>query len=486
MSKIKLRNTGNKFIKKLDKRVFNSKDNLINIKEKDNESSIFDYGNDKIETTLNNATKKIINFSRRKGRNSVANTMKNISNLRNKIKLHKAKKNIKTSKKVGKTIIKNTKRSIKTGAKITKKTLKAPKMVVKGIKQTIKTIKMAIKTTIKILKTVVTVTKAIIAALVAGGWIVVVIIIILCLIGFLLNSVFGIFLSSENTGNKTMSSVISDLNNELSEKLINIQNEVPHDDYVLNVNKTEWKYILSVYAVIISNGENATDVITINDNKENVLKDVFWKMNEITYNVQETSNENGEIKRILYINITGKSVNDMIAEYNLNFIQQKQMNELLSSKYDALWSNVVYGGGIGNKNVVDIALSQVGNVGGEPYWKWYGFNSRVEWCAIFVSWVYNEAGYLNIAVPKFSTCHTQGIPWFKAIGLWKEKGYNPKPGDVIFFDWVQDGHSDHVGIVERSDGKNIYTIEGNSRNEVKKKKYSIDSKYIYGYGLPRY
>lgn len=283
-----------------------------------------------------------------------------------------------------------------------------------------------------------------------------------------------------------MSSVISELDNELAEKITAIQNDNPHDDYVLNLNRTDWKYILSIYTVIVANGDNATDVITVNENKVNILKDVFWKMNIVTYNIWEEQDEFGNVKKIIYINIDGKTVNDMITEYNLTTIQQSQFNELLSDKYESLWPKVVYGSDVGNSNVVAIALSQVGNIGGEPYWSWYGFNSRIEWCAVFVSWVYNQAGYLNIAVPKFSTCHTQGVPWFKTFGLWREKGYVPKSGDIIFFDWEQDGHTDHVGIVEKSDGKDIYTIEGNSRDTVKKKKYSINSKYIYGFGIPKY
>lgn len=489
MSRVKVREVAKKTIKKLDKKLVSSakyKENLVNMKDKNNESSISEYGSNKIETIYGRTANKAIKEFNKRGIKSVKDTRNNIIKVKNKIKQlresqakRRARKNIKKGKTV---LVKGSKKAIKTSGMAIKKTVKAPKKIVVIAKRVIN----AIKTTIKAVKAVISDVKAIISAIVAGSWIVVVIIIVICLIAFLLNSVFGIFLSSENTGDKTMSGVITELNNELAERITTIQNENPHDDYVLNLNRADWKYILSVYTVIVSNGDNATDVITINDDKTKILKDVFWKMNVITYNVQDEVDETGASKRVLYINIDGKTVNDMIVEYNLNSIQQQQMNELLSDKYASMWSNVVYGGSIGNSNVVDIALSQVGNIGGEPYWKWYGFNSRIEWCAVFVSWVYNQAGYLNIAVPKFSTCHTQGVPWFKALGLWKEKGYVPKSGDVIFFDWEQDGHTDHVGIVENSDGKNIYTIEGNSRDAVKQKKYSIDSKYIYGFGIPKY
>lgn len=141
---------------------------------------------------------------------------------------------------------------------------------------------------------------------------------------------------------------------------------------------------------------------------------------------------------------------------------------------------------IGNNNVVQIAQSQIGNIGGRPYWSWYGFDSRVEWCACFISWVMNEAGLIeNGSMPKFAYCPT-GIQWFKEHQQWKPRGSIPQPGDVIFFDWQVDGISDHVGIVERVEGNIVYTIEGNSINdECRQRNYEINSRYIYGYGTTK-
>lgn len=138
---------------------------------------------------------------------------------------------------------------------------------------------------------------------------------------------------------------------------------------------------------------------------------------------------------------------------------------------------------LGNGNMVMIAQSQVGNVGGKPYWSWYGYESRVEWCACFVSWIANEAGLLdNGSFPKFANCD-EGIKWFKEKKQWKEKGSIPEPGYIIFFDWDFDGKSDHVGIVEKVEKNIIHTIEGNSINdECKRNSYKIGSNYIVGYG----
>ena len=135
----------------------------------------------------------------------------------------------------------------------------------------------------------------------------------------------------------------------------------------------------------------------------------------------------------------------------------------------------------GNTAVVDRAKSQVGNVGGQPYWSWYGFNSRVEWCACFVSWCYNQAGKSE---PRFAACQSQGIPWFQSHGQWGDRSYtNIAPGDAIFFDWDLDGSADHVGLVIGTDGQRVYTVEGNSGDACKIKSYPLDYRCIKGYGL---
>ena len=135
----------------------------------------------------------------------------------------------------------------------------------------------------------------------------------------------------------------------------------------------------------------------------------------------------------------------------------------------------------GNQAVVDIAKSQAGNVGGQPYWSWYGFNSRVEWCACFVSWCYGQMG---LSEPRFAGCQSQGVPWFQSHGQWGARGYdNLAPGDAIFFDWDLDGRADHVGIVIGTDGSRVYTVEGNSGDACKIRSYDVNYECIKGYGL---
>lgn len=140
----------------------------------------------------------------------------------------------------------------------------------------------------------------------------------------------------------------------------------------------------------------------------------------------------------------------------------------------------------GNGQFVTIAKSQLGNEGGEKFWSWYGFDSREEWCACFVSWCADQAGLIqNGAVPKFSLC-TAGVDWFQAQGKWQGAGSVPSPGMIIFFDWDYDGCSDHVGIVESCDGTTVHTIEGNSGDAVRQNSYTVNSQSILGYGLVAY
>ena len=135
----------------------------------------------------------------------------------------------------------------------------------------------------------------------------------------------------------------------------------------------------------------------------------------------------------------------------------------------------------GNTAVVDIAKRQEGNVGGYPYWSWYGFSGRVAWCACFVSWCYHEAG---LSEPCFAACQSQGVPWFTSRGQWGARGYKDiAPGDSIFFDWDLDGSADHVGIVIGRDNERVYTVEGNSGDACKIKSYSLNYECIKGYGL---
>lgn len=140
----------------------------------------------------------------------------------------------------------------------------------------------------------------------------------------------------------------------------------------------------------------------------------------------------------------------------------------------------------GSQAIVEIALSQIGNVGGQPYWSWYGFHSHVQWCACFVSWCADQCGYIDAGIiPKHAACQ-EGADWFRSHGQWQSRSYVPAPGDIIYFDWNGDGHTEHVGIVEKTENGTVYTVEGNASNTCAQRHYPVGSQDIYGYGIPVY
>ena len=160
----------------------------------------------------------------------------------------------------------------------------------------------------------------------------------------------------------------------------------------------------------------------------------------------------------------------------------------LSENTGALTSNTVISENIraSNQAIVEVALTQLGNEGGQPYWSWYGFDGRVEWCACFVSWCADQCSYIESGIiPKFAGC-VDGANWFKGNGQWKDRSYEPSTGDIIFFDWEGDGETDHVGIVEKCENGVVYTVEGNSGDACRQKQYTVGSSSIYGYGVPAY
>ena len=143
----------------------------------------------------------------------------------------------------------------------------------------------------------------------------------------------------------------------------------------------------------------------------------------------------------------------------------------------------LFAGLFGNQQIVSVAMGQLGNSGGQKFWSWYGFDSRVEWCACFVSWCADQSGLIASGnVPKFSLC-SDGVSWFQGKNKWQSGGTTPTAGMIIFFDWDHDGNSDHVGIVEKCEGGRVYTVEGNSSDQVRQRNYAMDYASIMGYGV---
>lgn len=371
MADIKIKEVGKKTIKTLDKGAIATerlKDTIVHTKEKaentqSNDSNIVEDGSNKITFVANRTVDETVYHFNRYGKKAVVDTKDNIIKTKVKIKNIKDKLLAQKNKKVA---TKGTKTAIKTGKSVAKKTEKVAKESVKAsqralklaretAKQTARATKAVVKATISAIKGIIAATKALISLIVAGGWVAMVVIVVICLIGLLVGSIFGIFFSSEKTSPNaiTMKDVIAECNQEFSDKLQTIQDQNPHDDYVLDGNMATWKDVLIIYTVKQANGFDGGEVITMDDNKKALVKQIFWEMNSLSSEVRtEKVTEQGvntdempkEVeKRVLHIMITSKNAEQMKNDYHFNSAQIRQYNELFSSEYNSLWGGVIYG-----------------------------------------------------------------------------------------------------------------------------------------------
>lgn len=371
MADIKVKEVGKKTIKTLDKGAIATerlKDTIVHTKEKaentqSNDSNIVEDGSNKIIFVANRTVDETLYHFNKYDKKAVVETKDNVIKTKVKIKNIKDKLLAQKNKKVA---TKGAKTTIKTGKSVAKKAEKAAKESVKAsqrtlklaretAKQTARATKAVVKATISALKGIIAATKALISLLIAGGWVAMIVIIIICLIGLLVGSIFGIFFSSEKTSPNaiTMKDVIAECNQEFSDKLQTIQDQNPHDDYVLDGNMVTWKDVLIIYTVKQANGFDGGEVITMDDNKKALVKQIFWEMNSLSSEVKtEKVIEQGvntdempkEVeKRVLHITITSKNAEQMKNEYHFSPAQIRQYNELSSSEYNSLWGGVLYG-----------------------------------------------------------------------------------------------------------------------------------------------
>ncbi len=413
-----------------------------------------------------------------------------------------ARKTIKTTQRTAKTAARTTKtaaQSAKATQRTAQATVKATQRAVQAAQATAKaaatTAKATAKATVAAVKAAIAAIQALAAAIAAGGWVAIVIVLVICLVGLLIASPFGIFFS-DNGGPDTVSpsAAVAQINREYADTLSGLQAGGSYDSVEIVGRPPSWVDVFAVFSVKTVSGDGV-DVVILDADRVERLRAVFWDMTKITTATRTvdhpaTGDEDAWTETILTITVTPRTVDDMRVFYQFTDEQNTALDSMLTAESCDLWNNLLYGN---SGEIVAVALSQVGNVGGQPYWSWYGFNSRVEWCACFVSWCANECGYIDAGViPKFAGC-TGGSNWFKDRGLWQENSYEPRPGDLVFFDWDNKGSSgpqddvpDHVGIVERVENGVVYTVEGNSGDSCRQRSYSVGHYEIWGYATPLY
>ena len=387
---------------------------------------------------------------------------------------------------------------------------KAAQVVKTAARVAAQTAQSAVKALASAAKAAISGAKAVIAAIAAGGWAAVTIILGLCAIGLIAGSCFGIFFSGEDSGTgQTMRQVVQEINADYQLQIDATRVSSTYDELEMSGSRAVWPEVLAVYAVKTTTDPNdPQEVATVDDAKKTILKDIFWQMNEISSRTErkteavitETDDGHGNIvettttvtRTYLYITGSHRTAEEMADHFNFNADQRQQLSELLAEENRSRWSAVLYGIYSGDDAIVTVALSQVGNIGGEPYWSWYGFESHVEWCACFVSWCAAQCGHIDTGVcPKFAGCGN-GVQWFQEREQWLDGSAEPAPGMIVFFDWdneggsgPQDGEADHVGIVERVKDGTIYTVEGNNNNFCRQDSYTVGDHRILGYGFIR-
>ena len=423
---------------------------------------------------------------------------------------------IKTADEAAKTAIKTTQESAEAAKRTAVASIRAARVTAHAARVAAKAAataaKAAAKATAEAVKAIIAGTKALISAIAAGGWVAILVVVVICLIGLIVGSCFGIFFSGEDTGTgQSMQTVVREINKDYQDKLDGIKADEPHDKLEMSGSRAVWPQVLAVYAVkTTSDPDSPMEVASMDDTRKEILTDIFWQMNDISFRteditetvISETDDGNGNIvettttvtQTYLYITVSHRTAGEMADQFGFSEEQRQQLAALLEDENNMLWASVLYGIGASDDAIVTVALSQIGNVGGQPYWSWYGFDSRVAWCACFVSWCANECGYIDAGIiPKFAGC-INGVNWFRERGQWAGNDIQPTPGMIIFFDWdspegesgPQDGLSDHVGIVEKVENGRVYTIEGNTSDSCRERSYPLGYYEILGYGIPAY
>ena len=414
-------------------------------------------------------------------------------------------KGIKTAQATSKAAIKTTETSVKTAQAAAKASAKTAQKAAQAAKATAKATaeatKATVRATIAAVKAIIAGTKALISALIAGGWIAVVIILIVVLLGCAV-SLFG-----GGSGSNAYTPVSAEV--EAYEPLI--------QKYAKQYGVPEYVELIKAVMMQESGGRGLDPMQaaegsfnTRYPHEPNGIKDPEYSIEcgvqELKAALISAEVENPIDMEHIKLALQGYNFgNGYISWAKTNYGGYSYANAVEFSTMQAArlgWDSYgdtqypahvlryyPYGRAFtsgGNQAIVEVALTQLGNEGGQLYWSWYGFEGRVEWCACFVSWCADQCGYIESGIiPKFAGC-VDGANWFKGNGQWQDRNYEPQAGNIIFFDWEGDGETDHVGIVDKCENGVVYTVEGNSGDACRQNQYTVGSSSIYGYGVPAY
>lgn len=431
MSKIEIKKVAEKTLKTADNlgiATEKAKGITLKAKEKvsknvsDNYESPVNYAVNKVQNNAKSVSEDAIYLFNKQGKKSVNATVKNTKKLEQSIEEVRAKRKIKKDKSkvnnpdkytpkapddtvktdddiVSKKIPKNTQNKVRSASSIkTKETVsvikskqpiinvskqsakdtakainKSSQIAKETSKQSAKGAKKAARATKRAIKAMIESTKALVNAIIAGGWVSVVVIILICLVAALCSSFYGIFFSSETSqSGMNITSVIQQINNEFDDKIDEIKSSGSFDGVEVIGSRSNWKDVLSIYAVkTTTDKNNPMEVATVDENKKSILSSIFWDMNNISKSVEtrtetitkESTDEQGNKiettkqveKKYLVITLSGKTAEDMSTSYSFNNTQKKYLAELMSDKNNKLWASLIYNiGGVSGGSGIDI------------------------------------------------------------------------------------------------------------------------------------
>ena len=504
---------GRKGVQETKKNIQSAKDGIQRFKQQRAEKSInvqraqgrtTTVGSSSAQTQTSSAIKTLKKPEKMVKQSATSAGKKNIK-LASKEAAKTTQRSVKTAEHTAKASIKTSQQTAKAAQKTAQATVKASQKAAQAAKATAKAtanaVKAAAKATIATVKAIIAGTKALVAAIAAGGWIAVVIIMIVVLLGSAV-AMFGGG-SESNTYTQVSAEV------EAYDPLIR--------QYAKQYGIPEYVELIKAVMMQESGGRGLDPMQaaegsfnTKYPHEPNGIKDPEYSIQcgvqelkaALTSAEVESPIDMERIKLALqgynfgngYISWAkskygGYSYANAV-EFSTQQAQRLGWDSYGDTQYPAhVLKYYPYGRAFtagSNQAIVEVALTQIGNEGGQPYWSWYGFDSRVEWCACFVSWCADQCGYIDSGlIPKFAGC-IDGANWFKSNNRWNDRNYEPKAGDIIFFDWEDDGTTDHVGIVEKCENGTVYTVEGNSGDACRQRQYTVGSRNIYGYGIPAY
>ena len=504
---------GRKGVQETKKNIQSAKDGIQRFKQQRAEKSInvqraqgrtTTVGSSSAQTQTSSAIKTLGKPEKMVKQSATSAGKKNIK-LASKEAAKTTQRSVKTAEHTAKASIKTSQQTAKAAQKTAQATVKASQKAAQAAKATAKAtanaVKAAAKATIATVKAIIAGTKALVAAIAAGGWIAVVIIMIVVLLGSAV-AMFGGG-SESNTYTQVSAEV------EAYDPLIR--------QYAKQYGIPEYVELIKAVMMQESGGRGLDPMQaaegsfnTKYPHEPNGIKDPEYSIQcgvqelkaALTSAEVESPIDMERIKLALqgynfgngYISWAkskygGYSYANAV-EFSTQQAQRLGWDSYGDTQYPAhVLRYYPYGRAFtagSNQGIVEVALTQIGNEGGQPYWSWYGFDSRVEWCACFVSWCADQCGYIDSGlIPKFAGC-IDGANWFKSNNRWNDRNYEPKAGDIIFFDWEGDGTTDHVGIVEKCENGTVYTVEGNSGDACRQRQYTVGSRNIYGYGIPAY